>query len=152
MCTARRMRRLRMGRRIRVGEGVVGENQSLVVSRWSLAKPDFWRPVLLGSFFCVLFLAYTSLQFLIHSQRPVSQVDLFTLRQVVSQYTLDYQRSSRSFSELKIAGYLNSVPSRVGERDVFFQVPEIQDPPLEKPLPNASNPENSHHVRLPGPG
>jgi len=80
-------------------------------------------------------------------------VDLFILRQVVSQYTLDYQRSPRSFSELKIAGYLNSVPPRVDERDVFFQVPEIQDPPLEKPPPNISDPENSHHTaRLPGPG
>jgi hypothetical protein len=118
-----------------------------------LAKPDSWRPVLLGSFCCVLFLAYTSLQFLIHSQTAVSQLDLFTLRQVVSQYTLDYERSPRSFSELKIAGYLNSAPPRVDERDVFFQVPEIQDPPLEKPLPNVSDPENSHHTaRLPDPG
>jgi hypothetical protein len=97
-----------------------------------LAKPDSWRLVLLGSFCSSLFFGYTSLQFLIHSQRPVSQVDLFTLRQVVSQYTLDYQRSPRSFSELKIAGYLNCVSPRVDERDVFFQVPEIQDPPLEK--------------------
>jgi hypothetical protein len=119
---------------------------SAKTSRWSLVVGR-WRnlilgaPVLLGSLCCVLFLAYTSLQVLIHSQRAISQVDLFTLRQVVSQYTLDYQRSPRSFSELKIAGDLNSVPPRVDERDVFFQVPEIQDPPLEIPLPNVSDPK-----------
>jgi hypothetical protein len=121
-----------------------------VVGPWSLAKPDSWRRVLLGSFCWILFLGYTWLQFLIHSQRAVSKVDRFTLRRVVSQYTLDYQRSPRSFSELKIAGYLNFVPPRVDERDVFFQVPEIQDPPLEILLPNFSDAGHSHHMaRLP---
>jgi hypothetical protein len=86
-------------------------------------------------------------------QTAVSQVDLFTLRQVVSQYTLDYQRSPRSFSELKIAGYLNCVPPPVDERNVFFQVPEIQDPPLEKLLPNLSDPKTvTAQGELPDPG
>jgi hypothetical protein len=106
-------------------------------SRWQKPVVGRWQNLILGApccwaVCCVWFLAFSSLHFLIHSQTAVSQVDLFTLRQVVPQYTLDYQRSPRSFSELKIAGYLNCVSPRVDERDVFFQVPEIQDPPLEK--------------------
>jgi hypothetical protein len=133
-----------MGRRILRGEASSGK-ASLVVSRWSLVKPDSWRFVLLGSFCCVLFLGYTSLQLLIPSQRAVSKVDLFTLREVVSQYTLDHQRSPRSFYELKIAGYLNSVPSFVDEHEVFVPVPQMQDPPIRVPLPNSSDPQNSHN-------
>jgi hypothetical protein len=102
--------------------------------------------VLLGSFFWSLFLGYTSFQFLIHSQRAVSRVDLFTLREVVSQYTLDHQGSPRSFYELKVAGYLNSVPAFVDEHEVFVPVPEIQDPPLGVPLPNSSDLQNSHNT------
>ena len=67
-------------------------------------------------------------------------MNLFILREVVSQYTLDHQRSPDSFYELKIAGYLNSVPSFVDESDVFVPAPEVQDPPLEVPLPKLSNP------------
>ena len=106
----------------------------------SLAEPDSWRPLLLGSFFCLLFLGYVSLQFPIHSKRAVSKADLFTLREVVSQYTLDHQRSPHSFYELKIAGYLNSVPSFIDESEVFVPAPQVQDPPLEVPLPNFCDP------------
>ena len=119
------------------------QKASLVVNRWSLAGAESWRNVLLCSFLGSLFLGYTSLQFLILSQRAVSKVDLFTVRELVSQYTLYHQRSPRSFYELKVAGYLNSVPFFVDEQEVFVPIPQIQDPPKRIPLPNYSDPQNT---------
>jgi hypothetical protein len=135
-----------MGPRILRGEAVVSVQSSVfsksVVGRW---RNLTLAPLLLGSF-AVFCSSATSLQFLIPSERALSKVDLFTLREVVSQYTLDHQRSPRSFYELKVAGYLNSVPAFVDEHEVFVPVPEIQDPPLEVPLPNSSDPEKSHNT------
>jgi hypothetical protein len=140
-----------MGRRILRGEASSvfsrqsSAKASLAVSRWSLPKAQSWRNVLVGGFWSLL-LGCTSLQFLIHSERAVAKVDLFTLREVVSQYTLDHHRSPHSFYELKIAGYLNSVPSFIDEPELFVPAPEIQDPPLQMPLRTCLIPENRHNA------
>ena len=69
----------------------------------------------------------------IHDQRRIEQQNLFTLRQVVSQYTLEHQKRARSFDELIEAGYLKSTPSYLPAEIVemlFGEEPEIRDAPL----------------------
>jgi type II secretory pathway pseudopilin PulG len=59
--------------------------------------------------------------------------DLFVLRQVVSQYTLDKQRAPQTLHDLVESGYLKSIPVDpfTGRADWVLEAePEIQDPAL----------------------
>lgn len=79
--------------------------------------------------------------------KSIEEHDLFTLRQIVSQYTLDHQKKPHSFDDLVKAAYLNSVPACLpeGRAQVFFaDEPEIRDSPL--PFPLQLDP---YEVRLP---
>jgi general secretion pathway protein G len=47
---------------------------------------------------------------IIGSKEAVLHDDLFTLRSLISQYTLDKQRAPQSLDDLVTAGYLKSIP------------------------------------------
>jgi general secretion pathway protein G len=49
-------------------------------------------------------------QSILKAKESVLKQDLFTLRQVIDQYTLDKQRAPQSLQDLVAAGYLKLVP------------------------------------------
>jgi len=46
----------------------------------------------------------------VHSKEAVLKDDLFTMRSVIDQYTLDKQKAPQSLQDLVSAGYLRSIP------------------------------------------
>jgi general secretion pathway protein G len=46
----------------------------------------------------------------IHSKEAVLKDDLFTMRSVIDQYTLDKQKAPQSLEDLVSGGYLRSIP------------------------------------------
>ena len=46
----------------------------------------------------------------VHAKEAVLRDDLFTMRSVIDQYTLDKQKAPQSLQDLVSAGYLKSVP------------------------------------------
>jgi general secretion pathway protein G len=48
---------------------------------------------------------------IIRAKEAVLRQDLFTLRQVISQYTLDKQKAPQSLDEVISAGYLKTLPT-----------------------------------------
>jgi len=48
---------------------------------------------------------------IVRAKEAVLRQDLFTLRQVISQYTLDKQKAPQSLDDVISAGYLKVVPS-----------------------------------------
>src|SRR5207244_12874700 len=49
-------------------------------------------------------------QSILRAKESVLKQDLFTLRQVIDQYTLDKQRAPQSLEDLVSAGYLKQIP------------------------------------------
>ncbi|HYL12805.1 MAG TPA: prepilin-type N-terminal cleavage/methylation domain-containing protein [Terriglobales bacterium] len=49
-------------------------------------------------------------QSILRAKESVLKQDLFTLRQVIDQYTLDKQRAPQSLQDLVAAGYLKQIP------------------------------------------
>jgi len=47
---------------------------------------------------------------IVHAKEAVLRDDLFTMRSVIDQYTLDKQKAPQSLSDLVSAGYLKSIP------------------------------------------
>src|SRR5499427_1926685 len=47
---------------------------------------------------------------ILRAKEAVLRQDLFTLRQVISQYTLDKQKAPQSLDDLVSAGYLRQIP------------------------------------------
>jgi len=75
-------------------------------------------------------------QSIIRSREAVLRQDLFTLRSVISQYTLDKQKAPQSLDDIIQAGYLRQLPSdpmtgqanwEVVQEDVL-QTAEQQEP------------------------
>lgn len=65
------------------------------------------------------------------SQEAVLRQDLFTLRQVIDQYTLDKQKAPQGLDDLKQAGYIREVPKdpMTGEANWEVQQDEtLMDP------------------------
>lgn len=50
-------------------------------------------------------------QSILRSREAVLRSDLFTLRSVISQYTLDKQKAPQSLDDIKQAGYLRDIPT-----------------------------------------
>ena len=46
----------------------------------------------------------------VHAKEAVLRDDLFTMRSVIDQYTLDKQKAPQSLQDLVAAGYLKSIP------------------------------------------
>jgi len=49
-------------------------------------------------------------QSILRARESVLRQDLFTLRQVIDQYTLDKQKAPQSLDDLKQAGYIRDIP------------------------------------------
>ncbi|MGH9513311.1 MAG: type II secretion system protein [Terriglobales bacterium] len=47
----------------------------------------------------------------VHARESVLRQDLFTLRSVISQYTLDKQKAPQSLDDLVQAGYIKQIPN-----------------------------------------
>jgi len=47
---------------------------------------------------------------IVHAKEAVLRDDLFTMRSVIDQYTLDKQKAPQSLSDLVSAGYLKAIP------------------------------------------
>ena len=50
-------------------------------------------------------------QSIVHAREAVLRQNLFTLRSVISQYTLDKQKAPQSLDDLVSAGYLKRIPN-----------------------------------------
>jgi general secretion pathway protein G len=49
-------------------------------------------------------------QSIVRARESVLRQDLFTLRQVIDQYTLDKQKAPQSLDDLTTAGYIRAIP------------------------------------------
>ena len=47
---------------------------------------------------------------ILHAKEATLRQDLFTLRSVISQYTLDKQKAPQALDDLKTAGYIRDIP------------------------------------------
>jgi general secretion pathway protein G len=75
-------------------------------------------------------------QSIVRSREAVLRQDLFTLRSVIDQYTLDKQRAPQALDELVQAGYLKQIPKdpftasadtwQVVQEDVLLTVDQTQ--------------------------
>ncbi len=73
----------------------------------------------------------------IHSKEAVLKDDLFTMRSVIDQYTLDKQKAPQSLQDLVSAGYLRSIPKDplTGSADTWQTTSDdtIMDPNQSQP-------------------
>ena len=69
----------------------------------------------------------------IHARESVLHENLFTLRSVISQYTLDKEKAPQSLDDLVSAGYLKQLPidPMTGSRDTW--VPSQSEDELSSP-------------------
>jgi general secretion pathway protein G len=73
----------------------------------------------------------------VHSKEAVLKDDLFTMRSVIDQYTLDKQKAPQSLQDLVSAGYLRSIPNDplTGSADTWQTTSDdtIMDPNQSQP-------------------
>lgn len=76
-------------------------------------------------------------QAILRAKESVLRQDLFTMRQVIDQYTLDKQKAPQSLGDLVSAGYLKQIPIDpfTAKSDTWVPVEEdvIQDPSVTEP-------------------
>jgi general secretion pathway protein G len=86
-------------------------------------------------------------QAIVHSREAVLRQNLFTLRNVISQYTLDKQKAPQSLDDIVQAGYLKQIPVdpmtgqanwEVVQEDVLLAVDQ-QDPGIDDVKSASSN-------------
>jgi general secretion pathway protein G len=86
-------------------------------------------------------------QSLVRSREAVLRQDLFTLRSLISQYTLDKQKAPQSLDDLVQGGYLKMLPKdpmtseanwEVVQEDDTIMTPDQQDPGISD-VHSASN-------------
>jgi general secretion pathway protein G len=86
-------------------------------------------------------------QSLVRSREAVLRQDLFTLRSLISQYTLDKQKAPQSLDDLIQGGYLKVLPKdpmtneanwEVVQEDDMIMTPDQQDPGISD-VHSASN-------------
>ena len=75
-------------------------------------------------------------QSIVRSREAVLRQDLFTMRSVIDQYTLDKQRAPQSLDDLVQAGYLKQIPKdpftnsadtwQVVQEDILLSVDQTQ--------------------------
>jgi len=89
-------------------------------------------------------------QSILRAKESVLRQDLFTLRSVISQYTLDKQKAPQSLDDLVQAGYMKQIPSdpftsqpnwQVEQEDVLLAVDQ-QEPGISD-VHSASNQTSS---------
>jgi general secretion pathway protein G len=62
-----------------------------------------------------------------HSREAVLRQNLFTLRDLISQYTLDKQKAPQSLDDLVQAGYLKQIPRDPMTSQADWQVEQMDD-------------------------
>lgn len=67
------------------------------------------------------------------SREAVLKQNLFTLRDLISQYTLDKQKSPQSLDDLVQAGYLKQIPIDPMTNGADWQVEQIDDTTIYSP-------------------
>lgn len=67
------------------------------------------------------------------SREAVLKQNLFTLRDLISQYTLDKQKSPQSLDDLVQAGYLKQIPVDPMTSGADWQVEQIDDTTIYSP-------------------
>jgi general secretion pathway protein G len=76
-------------------------------------------------------------QSILRARESVLRQDLFTMRQVIDQYTLDKQKAPQSLEDLVSAGYLKVIPNDpfTGRNDTWQPVQEdvTLDPSVTEP-------------------
>jgi len=76
-------------------------------------------------------------QSILRARESVLRQDLFTMRQVIDQYTLDKQKAPQSLEDLVSAGYLKVIPNDpfTGRNDTWQSVQEdvTLDPSVTEP-------------------
>jgi general secretion pathway protein G len=74
---------------------------------------------------------------LVHAKEAVLRDDLFTMRNVIDQYTLDKQKAPQSLDDLVSAGYLKAIPKDpfTGSSDSWQTVSDdtLMDPGQTQP-------------------
>jgi general secretion pathway protein G len=66
-------------------------------------------------------------QQIMHARESVLRQNLFTLRTLISQYTLDKQKAPQSLEDLVSAGYLKQIPSDPITGTADWTVDQAQD-------------------------
>src|SRR6266851_23968 len=66
-------------------------------------------------------------QQIMHARESVLRQNLFTLRTLISQYTLDKQKAPQSLEDLVSAGYLKQIPVDPISGQVDWTVDQAQD-------------------------
>ena len=76
-------------------------------------------------------------QSILRARESVLRQDLFTMRQVIDQYTLDKQKAPQSLEDLVSAGYIKLIPNDpfTGRNDTWQAVQEdvTLDPSVTEP-------------------
>jgi general secretion pathway protein G len=76
-------------------------------------------------------------QSILRARESVLRQDLFTMRQVIDQYTLDKQKAPQSLEDLVSAGYIKLIPNDpfTGKNDTWQTVQEDTtiDPSVTEP-------------------
>ena len=76
-------------------------------------------------------------QSILRARESVLRQDLFTMRQVIDQYTLDKQKAPQSLDDLVSAGYIKQIPNDpfTGRNDTWQTVQEdtTLDPSVTEP-------------------
>jgi general secretion pathway protein G len=67
------------------------------------------------------------------SREAVLRQNLFTLRDLISQYTLDKQKAPQSLDDLVQAGYLKQIPRDPMTNDADWQVEQMDDSTIMSP-------------------
>ena len=66
-------------------------------------------------------------QQIVHARESVLRQNLFTLRTLISQYTLDKQKAPQSLEDLVSAGYLKQIPADPITNTADWTTDEAQD-------------------------
>jgi len=66
-------------------------------------------------------------QQIVHARESVLRQNLFTLRTLISQYTLDKQKAPQSLEDLVSAGYLKQIPADPITSSADWTADEAQD-------------------------
>ena len=76
-------------------------------------------------------------QSILRARESVLRQDLFTMRQIIDQYTLDKQKAPQSLDDLVSAGYIKQIPNDpfTGRNDTWQTVQEdtTLDPSVTEP-------------------
>src|SRR5215467_12733974 len=67
------------------------------------------------------------------SREAVLRQNLFTLRDLISQYTLDKQKAPQSLDDLVQAGYLKQIPRDPMTNETDWQVEQMDDSTVMSP-------------------